>query len=82
MVKNKNQLTLIMVDIEFLTIKRRRALLTQNPLDEQNIVDEQNIANQLRDKQNAKEAIEENIRILEELKLEELKEKYAPKLAA
>lgn len=69
MVKNKNQLTLILVDIEFLSIKRRRVLLTQNPLEEQNI------ANQLRDKNTAKEAIEESIRILEELR-----EKYKPAL--
>lgn len=64
MVKNKNQLTLLEVDIKFLTIKRRRLMLTQNPLEEQTI------SQQIRDKEAVKVSVEENIRILTELREE------------
>lgn len=71
MVKNKNQLTLLEVDIKFLTIKRRRLMLTQNPLEEQTI------SQQIRDKEAAKAAVEESIRILTELR-----EEYAKSVLA
>ncbi len=62
--KNQNQLVLVEVDIKFLNIKRRRLLLTQNPLEEQTVTQ------QIRDKEQAKASLEENLRILAELKEE------------
>lgn len=69
--KNQNQLTMTEVDIKFLTVKRRRLLLGANPLEEQKA------AQQLRDKEAMKEALEDNLRVLQELK-----EDYSPKLVA